>query len=170
MFRETLKRYAQIDIRPRLDQPNKYDCFVRRHQFAKLRVQLEAGGIVARYLTSRKELVLRRRDDGNLYVEIDGHRALRFVLNQDGSGRCQLLRSQYPFRFERGSDGVRLVARQEGAAYALGVRFDSTTGGVDIVVGNVMIESGDLHPLVAMLAYHALHVFGGATAESARLG
>ena len=158
MFRQALKRYAAIDIRPREDDHSRHDFFVHGNKFATLFMAPRpfVDGCAGVYKTAKKEFVLRYRADGTLYVEIDGHRTLKFVPKADGkAGECLLAQSSYAFSYEEGSERPRLTARC-GKAFAFGFKPATFTGERSVAVGNCIIESADLHPLLSVLTLHAI--------------
>jgi hypothetical protein len=158
MFRQALKRYAAIDIRPRAEDATRFDFFVHGNKFATLYLAPRpyVDGCAGVYKTAKKELVLRYRMDGMLYVEIDGHRTLKFAPDGDGtSGECRLAHSTYGFSYENDGECPRLTARL-GKTFAFGFKPATFDGERKIAVGNCIIESADLHPLLSVLALHAI--------------
>jgi len=158
MFRKALKRYAAIEIRRRPDDPMRHDFFVHGNKFATLYLAPRpyVDGCAGVYRTAKKECVLRHRDDGFLYVELDGHRTLKFVPNNEGdAGECRLATSTYGFAFEESGDRPRLTARL-GKSFAFGFKAATADGERSVAVGNCIIESPDLHPLLSALALHAI--------------
>jgi hypothetical protein len=158
MFRKALKRYAAIDILPRSEDPARFDFFVHGNKFATLYLAPRpyVDGCAGVYRTAKKEFVLRYRSDGFLFVLIDGHRTLKFVPEDDGrSGECRLAHSTYTFAYEDHDDAARLTARL-GKTFAFGFKPASVEGARAVAVGNCIIESADLHPLLCVLALHAI--------------
>jgi hypothetical protein len=158
MFRQALKRYAAIDIKPHREKPMRHDFFVHGNKFATLFMAPRpfVDGCAGVYKTAKKEFVLRYRDDGLLYVEIDGHRTLKMLPESDGrNGQCRLANSEYSFAYEDGADRSKLIARL-GKALAFSFKPATADGERAIAVGNCIIESADLHPLLSVLALHAI--------------
>lgn len=136
----------------------RHDLFVHGNRFATLYLAPRpyVDGCAGVYRTAKKECVLRHRDDGFLYVEMDGHRTLKFVPDASGeAGECRLAKCTYDFAFEDTSDRPRLTARL-GKAFAFGFKAPTVEGERSIAVGNCIIESADLHPLLSVLALHAI--------------
>jgi hypothetical protein len=158
MFRQALKRYDAIDIKPHREKPMRHDFFVHGNKFATLFLAPRpfVDGCAGVYKTAKKEFILRYRDDGVLYVEIDGHRALKFLPESDGrTGQCRLANSEYSFTYENAADKTKLMAHL-GKALAFSFKPASAEGERAIAVGNCIIESADLHPLLCVLALHAI--------------
>jgi hypothetical protein len=158
MFRQALKRYAAIDIRPRVEDQMRHDFFVHGNKFATLYMAPRpyVDGCAGVYKTAKKEFILRYRDDGLLYVEIDGHRTLKLLPENDGrAGHCRLAHATYSFAYEDSDERARLLARL-GKALAFSFKPATAEGERAIAVGNCIIESADLHPLLSILAHHAI--------------
>lgn len=158
MFRKALKRYAAVRVRQREGDATRHDLFVSRHKFATLYLAPSGGaddGRLATYRTATKEYALVPRN-GTVYVMFDGHRVLK-VVPPDGEARgaCQLAEAAYDFGVEETPDGPRFVVRRDGKAYALGFKPEAD-GEREITVGNSLIESADLHPLLAALVHRAI--------------
>jgi hypothetical protein len=60
----------------------------------------------------------------------------------------------YDFVIEPAAGGERMTVRRDGKVYSFGFGLPSPSGERSVAVGNAMIESADLHPLLAALSYY----------------